>query len=103
MEDNFYEQERYENAKKEVSKLRGFYTHLVVYLVINTFLLIAQFQNLHEGQSLFTFGNFSTALFWGIGLVAHAASVFVPRWAFTRKWEERKIKELMDRDRQNWE
>ncbi|MCB0436399.1 MAG: 2TM domain-containing protein [Mangrovimonas sp.] len=96
--DNFYQQERYEQAKKQVQKLKGFYVHLLVYLVVNAFILIVQYQNLHEGESIFTFGRFSTAFFWGIGLVAHAATVFVPRFIFTKSWEDRKIKEYMNED-----
>ena len=103
MEENFYNQERYENAKKQVKKLKGFYSHLVVYLVINSFILIAQYQGLHEGESLFTFSRLSTAFFWGIGLVAHGATVFMPYILFGKSWEEKKIKELMDNDKHRWE
>lgn len=103
MEDNFYNQERYESAKKEVKKLKGFYTHLIVYIVINAFILIAQYQGLHEGESLFSFGRLSTAIFWGIGLAVHAATVFIPYFIFSKSWEDRKIKELMNDDKQRWE
>jgi hypothetical protein len=45
-----------------------------------------------------------TAFFWGIGLVAHGFSVFVPQWFLGNDWEERKIKEIMEKEKQNkWE
>jgi hypothetical protein len=34
---------------------------------------------------------------WGIGLLAHGLSVFAFRGAFGRNWEERKIREYLDR------
>jgi hypothetical protein len=38
------------------------------------------------------------AFFWGIGLAAHAASVFVCPGFLNKEWEERKIRELMAKD-----
>ena len=35
---------------------------------------------------------------WGIGLLAHAASVFMYENPWGKDWEDRKIKELMDKD-----
>jgi hypothetical protein len=47
---------------------------------------------------------FSTAIFWGIGLMAHALSVFLPSMIIGKDWEERKIKQLMEKEKQNkWE
>ncbi|RZJ51219.1 MAG: 2TM domain-containing protein, partial [Chryseobacterium sp.] len=37
--------------------------------------------------------------FWGIGLAAHALSVFLPTFVLGRDWEEKKIKELMDKNK----
>jgi len=39
MEDNA-EKSRLDKARVRVSKLKGFYTHLMVYLIINTALLV---------------------------------------------------------------
>jgi hypothetical protein len=95
---------KYQEAVKRVKKIKGFYTHLAVYVVINIALLIMKFQNLDEGESFFRLRNFSTALFWGIGLVAHCLSVFLPSFIMTNNWEEKKIKELMDKEKNNkWE
>ena len=67
---------RYEEAVKKVKKLKGFYTHALVYLVINIMLVILNIQNLNEGESYFQFKNFMTAFCWGIGLLAHGLSTF---------------------------
>lgn len=95
---------KYQEAVKRVKRIKGFYTHLAVYVVINIALLIMKFQNLDEGESIFTLRNFSTALFWGIGLAAHGLSVFLPTLILTNDWEQKKIKELMEKEKNNkWE
>ncbi len=104
MENITSEQIRYEEAVKRVKKIKGFYTHALVYLVINSMLVILNIQNLNEGESYFQFKNFFTAFFWGIGLLAHALSTFLPYFILGKDWEERKIKELMEKEKANkWE
>jgi uncharacterized integral membrane protein len=99
------EEEQYYNAAKRVKRIKGFYTHAMVYVVINIMFVIINIQNLDPGESYFQWHNFTTLFFWGIGLTAHAASVFVPELIFGKNWEERKIKEYMEKERQQnkWE
>lgn len=100
------EQIKYENAIKRIKKIKGFYTHLLVYIVINIMIIVVNIQNLETGESYFQFKNFFTAFFWGIGIVSHALSVFGPDLFLGNDWEEKKIKELMDkekRDQQKWQ
>ena len=67
-------------------------------------LVIVNVQNLDQGESYFQFKNFQTAFFWGIGILAHGLSVFLPNMILGNNWEERKIKELMEKEKQNkWE
>ena len=100
---NHIEQERYDRALKRVKKIKGFYTHLVVYVVINIMIVIVNIQNLNEGESYFQAHNFFTAFFWGIGLLAHGLSVFLPDFIMGQNWEERKIKEFMEKEKANWQ
>ena len=67
---------RYQEALKKVNKIKGFYTHLIVYIVINAMIVIVNVQNLNPGENYFQWHNFFTLGFWGIGLLAHATSVF---------------------------
>ena len=104
MENNTLNQIRYEEAAKKVKKLKGFYTHAIVYLVINSMIIILNIQNLNEGESYFQLKNFFTAFFWGLGLLAHAIATFVPYFSLGKDWEERKIKEFMEKEKANkWE
>jgi uncharacterized integral membrane protein len=100
------EQIKYENAIKRIKKIKGFYIHLLVYIVINIMIIVVNIQNLETGESYFQFKNFFTAFFWGIGIISHALSVFGPDLFLGNDWEEKKIKELMDkekRDQQKWQ
>jgi len=95
------EQSKYENAFKRVKKIKGFYSHLLVYMVINIMILIVNFQSLDKGESYVSLKNFSTALFWGLGIAAHGLSVFGPNIVLGQNWEEKKIKELMEKEKLN--
>ncbi len=99
------DQIQYEEAVKKVKKLKGFYTHAIVYVVINIMVVIANVQNYEPGESYFQFKTFMTAFFWGIGLLAHGMATFVPYFIFGKEWEERKIKELMEKEQNvnKWE
>ncbi len=105
MENTNLDQIRYEEAVKKVKKLKGFYTHALVYVVINIMVIIANVQNYEPGESFFQFKTFMTAFFWGIGLLAHAMGTFIPYFILGKDWEERKIKELMEKERNvnKWE
>ena len=101
---NYREDPAYKHAVRKVKALKGFYTHLAVYLAVNILLFYVYTQDEGFIEGLKHPANYSTAFFWGIGLAAHAAGVFLPNMIFGRKWEERKIKELMDKDKKSsWE
>lgn len=101
---NSQDEIKYLEALKRVKRIKGFYTHAVVYFVINIMIVIVNIQGLKEGESYFQIENFFTAFFWGIGLLAHCLSVFLPNFIFGNNWEEKKIKELMEKEKnENWE
>lgn len=101
---NTPEEIKYEQARKRVQKIKGFYTHAMVYIVVNIMIVVVNMQNLSPGESYFHYKNFFTAFFWGIGLLAHGLSVFIPQWFLGNNWEERKIKEIMEKDKlSKWE
>lgn len=93
------EQIQYEKAQKRVKKIKGFYTHAIVYVVINFMIVILNIQGLVKGESYFKLENFFTAFFWGIGLAAHGLSTFGGEIFFGNDWEEKKIKEIMEKEK----
>ena len=90
---------KYLEAKKRVKRIKGFYTHLLVYIFVNLFIVFFNYQELKPGESYFQWQNFVTLGFWGIGIIGHGLSVFLPNFILGNDWEERKIKELMNKNR----
>ena len=70
----------------------------MVFVLVNAFLLFLKWIKLDEGESLFTFNNFSTVFFWGFGVLFHAVAIFGTTAFLGNDWEERKIKEMMDEE-----
>lgn len=99
MDRSFEEQKKLERARKKVESIKGFYKHLGVYILVNLFLIAGKWFTLDPGESFFQFGTFATAFFWGIGVAFHALGVFGTGIFLGNDWEERKIKELMDREK----
>ena len=101
---NFAEQQRYIVAKKKVEKIKGFYIHLVVYIIVNIFIssiIIYGLTSDSDGEydfhgAITHFGTYSTWLFWGIGLFFHWLGVFGSNLFFGKDWEKKKIEKYMD-------
>lgn len=98
---NYYDEEAYLRAKKRVDKIVGFYWHLAVYIVVNLFIIGLNIY--YTGTDFFNFGTFSTAIFWGIGLLFHCMSVYGPNFIFGKNWENRQIAKYMKDDKNRWE
>ncbi len=93
---------KYLRAKKRVEELKGFYIHLFVYIVVNSFISISKIiSDISSGDSfseaIFDFGTVAVWMFWGIGLVAHAMSVF--NVFLGKGWEKRQIEKIMDEEK----
>lgn len=91
-------------AKKRVDELKGFYIHLMVYLIINTFIIVVIIMSQSDKEKLtLPWYNFSTAIFWGLGLLIHAMCTFRLNPFFGKSWENRMIQKYMDEDRKESE
>ena len=106
MESNYAQEHSYMKAKKRVKAIKGFYVHLIVYVLVNIFLSgIIIFGLMQSGYSFYdaitNFGVYSTILFWGIGLFFHFMGVFgFKSLGLGKDWEEKKIKELLEKEDQ---
>lgn len=103
-----HRRDKMKRAKERVEELKGFYIHLMVYVLVNLFIAgISIYARMNGGESfidaLFSFGTFATPLFWGIGLVAHASKVFGFNLMFGKNWEDRQIQKYMDEDKRDSE
>jgi hypothetical protein len=95
MEKQFTEEERYYNARKRVEEIKGFYGNLIAYIAVNTGLLVI---NLVTSPQYLWF--LWPLLWWGIGVVFHGMKVFNYMPFFSKDWEEKKIKEFIEKEEQ---
>ncbi|MFC4633284.1 histidine kinase [Dokdonia ponticola] len=88
----YLEDKRYKRAKEKVEKLKGFYIHFTIYLIMVPVFI---FLNVRSGSfpwAIFPIGG------WGWGVIGHAADTFGWNPIFNKSWENRKIEELMNDD-----
>lgn len=93
MENNYQEEERYFKARKRVEEIKGFYGNLIAYVVVNIGLMVV---NLLTSPAYLWF--LWPMLGWGIGVLFHGMKVFDFMPFFGKDWEEKKIKEFMDKE-----
>jgi len=86
------EHPRYKEARHHVERLKGFYTHATVYVLVNLG-LFALGQLTGRAHSWYPW----PALAWGIGLLAHGVWVFTFGGMLGPAWEERKIREYLEK------
>lgn len=81
-------------AKERVACIKKFYTSLMFYIVFIGFLAALNYYTNRWDYPWFLWAAFG----WGIGIVIQAFKAF--RWLpyMNKSWEERKIKEFMDKD-----
>lgn len=85
-------------ARKKVRKLMGFYFHLIVYLVgVFVFVLQHYFDVPFNFFPLKYLNSFAMA-FWSIVFAIMAIDMLITFRFFGKNWEERKIKEIMDKE-----
>ncbi len=89
----------YEAAQERVKKIKGLYTHAFVYVIVNALIIFSIARELPDNETIFQPGVFSTAFFWGIGLLGHALSVIIPEFILGKDWEERKIQQYMEEEK----
>ncbi len=104
MEFQEIENEKLKKAKKRVEELKGFYIHLTVYIIINSFIIVnILIRALGDGDTFWQIGTFFTPFFWGIGLAFHAAKVFNYNPILGKNWEEKQIKKYIEKDKRDAE
>ena len=103
--ENLNKENRYIKAKERVDCIKKFYSNLLSYVVIISFLAGLNYYLDGWDHPWFLWAAFG----WGIGIVFHAIKTFQLSPFFNKNWEERKIKEFMEEDQegltktQHWE
>ncbi|MCL1675909.1 2TM domain-containing protein [Elizabethkingia meningoseptica] len=83
----------YLEAKRRIKEIRGFYIHLLVYLSVNLLLFAIQFYE----YGFLSWGNAFLPVLWGVCVLIHAGTVFLPNLIMGDDWERKKIEKLMNK------
>ena len=83
---------RYQKAKERVEAIKGFYGNLMAYCIVIPFLMWLNFRTTGFPWVIFPI------LGWGFGLLMHGLEAFGYNPLWGKRWEEKKIKELMEKD-----
>lgn len=91
-QEDHIEEKRYLKAKERVEAIKGFYGNAIAYCIVIPFLWWLNFRTTD-----FLWAFFPT-LGWGFGLTMHALEAFGYNPIWGKRWEERKIRELMEKE-----
>ncbi|WAI00644.1 2TM domain-containing protein [Methanogenium organophilum] len=87
------EDEAYERAKAHVKEIRDFYYHLGMYIFINLLLF-----TINAVTAWGSWWFYWVTIFWGIGVVMHAASVWGGKYFLGKEWEEKRIQKILEKE-----
>ena len=54
------EEIKYQEVQKQVKKIKGFYTHLIVFVLVNIYVIIKKTQHIDEGETILHFNRFAS-------------------------------------------
>lgn len=90
------------SIRRRVHRLAEFYRHALIYVIIIGMLWVLNAIMIQYNGRVTTWTSWFAiwpTLGWGIGLITHGITV-LPVWGFfSQDWEDRKVKELMERER----
>ncbi len=87
---------RVQMARRRVAAMEGFYLHLGIFAAVIVVLAIIDLMSGPEWWVQWPLAG------WGIGVLGHAIGVFGLPGSFrlfSREWEDRKVKEIVDKMR----
>ena len=86
--------EKYQKAKKQVEEIKGFYSHLLSFILVMLVLICI---NVRYSPTHIWF--FWPLLGWGLGLFFHGVKVFNWFPFMSKNWEEQKIQQYLDEEK----
>ncbi len=89
---SYISEKKYARAKEHVEKLKGFYIHFAIYLMMMPVFIFLNFRSTGFPWAIFPIVG------WGFGVAGHAMETFDYNPFLGKDWEEKKMKELMDKD-----
>lgn len=93
METNYTESQRYYFAHKKVEEIKKFYHHLTVYVICNPVVIAV---------NLLTSPGYLWCLWclfgWAVPIILHGLKAFDRLPFLNKDWEERKIREILEKE-----
>ncbi|MCO6148585.1 2TM domain-containing protein [Flavobacterium sp. NRK1] len=99
MENDFRKQLKIMLAYKRVEQLKNFYVHLAAYCTVNISLLIYWYFESFMPETFWRTTFFITTVISGFIVLAHSIIVFGTKHVFSKNWEEKKFKKLIDKEK----
>jgi hypothetical protein len=88
--------------RRRVKRLAEFYRHLSMYVVVMTIVWLISFVTMKSvPKNWWAWWPIWPTLGWGLGVLAHGLSVLPRAGFFSMEWEEKKVRELMNRERKD--
>ena len=91
-QETYLSEKKYERAKARVAKIKDFYIHFTIYLIMVPVFIFLNWRTTDFPWAIFPIAG------WGFGVLGHASEAFDYNPFLGRKWEERKLREFMEKD-----
>ncbi len=91
-QETYIADKRYQKAKQRVEAIKGFYGNLMAYCIVIPFLAWLNIRTTDFPWVIFPI------LGWGFGVTMHGLEAFGYNPLWGKRWEEKKIRELMDKE-----
>ncbi len=98
MEASNEKNESYIKAKEKVKSIQIFYIHLVGYIIVIMLLSYNIYIAVGAYRTFFVWFDISVMIAWTIFIIIHGWTVFKGKRIFNKNWEERKIKEYLEKE-----
>lgn len=86
----YIEDKRYKKAREKLEVIKGFYGNLSAYLIVIPLLIWINYRTTSFPWAIFP------SLGWGFGVLMHGLEAYGINPLWGKRWEERKIRELME-------
>lgn len=99
------EKDLHESAKKRVKEIKDFYIHLLIYSAVMLIYILKEYFGLPFNFPPISYINGYCAAIWTFVLIDQAIDVFMGEVVLGKKWEERKVREMLEKksEKQKWE
>ncbi|MFX0556679.1 2TM domain-containing protein [Maribacter sp. CXY002] len=91
-QEDFIEDKRYQKAKEKVENIKGFYGNLIAYCIVIPCLAVLNYNTTSFPWIIFP------VVGWGFGLLTHGLEAFGYHPLWGKRWEEKKLRQLMEKD-----